>query len=375
MTDIVRGSVAPGFEAVRSAFEDLFGSGAETGASVAAHVGGALVVDLWGGWADAARTHPWEPGTLSTVFSAGKPVAAMAVLRRIADGRIDLDAPIATYWKAFPHPSATVRHALSHQAGLPAARSAATAAAPLPPAGGDPHPGSVAFPLPDISEILDSSRFAAAIAATPLEWEPGTAFGEHALTYGTILGEILLGATGETVGEVVRTFGLDVHFGLSTADAARCAEVEHATPDWPERQLSGHGELWSRALGPVELLATDVVNGPLWRTGELPAVNCHATARGLAAFYEALPRLLPAPLLAEALGPQAVGVDRLLEEDATWTLGWRRDGSWFGMGGIGGSSAGHDESLGYSLAYVTRRLGDHGRGDTMYDTLEAVLRG
>ncbi|MEV4136389.1 serine hydrolase domain-containing protein [Dactylosporangium sp. NPDC049742] len=351
MTDIVRGTVAPGFEPVRSAFEDLFSSGAETGASVAAHVDGALVVDLWGGWADAARTRPWEPGTLSTVFSAGKPVAAMAVLRRVADGRIDLDAPVATYWKAFPHPSATVRHALSHQAGLPAAVVAGTA------------------------EILDSARFAAAIAATPLEWEPGTAFGEHALTYGTILGEILLGATGETVGEVVRTFGLDVHFGLSAADAARCAEVEHATPDWPERQLSGHGELWSRALGPVELLATGVVNGERWRTGELPAVNCHATARGLAAFYEALPRLLPAPLLAEALGPQAVGVDRLLEEDATWTLGWRRDGSWFGMGGIGGSSAGHDESLGYSLAYVTRRLGDHGRGDTMYDTLEAILRG
>ncbi|MFF5233106.1 serine hydrolase domain-containing protein [Dactylosporangium sp. NPDC000521] len=349
-TDMVRGSVAPGFEPVRAAFEELFASGAETGASVAAYAGGTLVVDLWGGWADAARTRPWEPGTLSTVFSAGKPVAAMAVLRRIADGRIDLDAPIASYWTAFPHQTATVRHALSHQAGLPAAA------------------------VSEVAEILDSARFAAAIAATPLEWEPGTAFGEHALTYGTILGEILLGATGETVGEVVRTFGVDVHFGLSAADAARCAEVEHATPDWPERQLTGHGELWSRALGPVELLATEVVNGPLWRTGELPAVNCHATARGLAALYEALPRLLPAPLLAEALAPQAVGVDRLLEEDATWTLGWRRDGAWFGMGGIGGSSAGHDEALGYSLAYVTRRLGDHDRGDTMYDTLEAALR-
>ncbi|MET7419505.1 serine hydrolase domain-containing protein [Dactylosporangium sp. NPDC005555] len=349
MADIVRGSVAPGFETVRTAFEELFGSGAETGASVAAHVGGTLVVDLWGGWADAARTRPWEADTLSTVFSTGKPVAAMAVLRRVADGRIDLDAPVATYWKAFPHPAATVRHALSHQAGLPAAR------------------------VSDVAEILDGDRFAAAIAATPLEWEPGTAFGEHALTYGTILGEILRGATGETVGEVVRTLGVDVHFGLSAVDAARCAEVEHATPDWPERQLSGHGDLWSRALGPAELLATEVVNGPLWRGGELPAVNCHATARGLAAFYEGLPGMLPAPLLAEALGPQAVGFDRLLEQDATWTLGWRREDAWLGMGGIGGSSAGSDESFGYSLAYVTRRLGDHDRGDAMYDTLEAAI--
>ncbi|MDG6101682.1 serine hydrolase domain-containing protein [Dactylosporangium aurantiacum] len=347
---MVRGSVAPGFETVRATFEELFAGGAETGASVAAYVGGTLVVDLWGGWADAARTRPWQEDTLATVFSAGKPVAALAVLRRVADGRIDLDAPIVAYWPAFPHPAATVRHALAHQAGVPAAN------------------------VSDISQILDASRFAAAIAATPPEWEPGTALGEHALTYGTILGEILRGATGETVGEVVRTFGLDVHFGLSAADQRRCAEVEHATPDWPQRQLRGHGELWARALGPAELLATGVVNGPLWRGGELPAVNCHATARGLATCYDRLPELLPAPLLAEATGPQAVGFDRLLEQDATWTLGWRRDGAWFGMGGIGGSSAGSDESLGYSLAYVTRRLGDHDRGNAMYDALEAALR-
>jgi CubicO group peptidase (beta-lactamase class C family) len=363
VTDIVRGSVAPGFEPVRAAFEELFASGAETGAAVAAYVDGSLAVDLWGGWADPARTRPWRADTLSTVFSTGKPVAALAVLRRVADGRIGLDEPIAAYWKAFPHPTATVRHALSHQAGLPAAR---TLAFPGPA-------GTPTSPIPDISEILDSDRFAAAIAATPFEWEPGTAVGEHALTYGTILGEILRGATGETVGEVVRTFGLDVHFGLSPADAARCADVEHATPDWPERQLSGHGELWARALGPAALLATDVVNGPLWRGGELPAVNCHATARGLAALYDGLPRLLPAPLLAEALAPQAVGFDRLLEEEATWTLGWRRDGAWFGMGGIGGSSAGSDESFGYSLAYVTRRLGDHDRGNAMYDAVEAAI--
>ncbi|MEV0127805.1 serine hydrolase domain-containing protein [Dactylosporangium sp. NPDC050688] len=346
---MVQGSVAPGFEAVRATFEKLFASGAETGASVAAYAGGTLVVDLWGGWADAARTRPWQADTLATVFSAGKPVAALAVLRRVADGRIDLDTPIAAYWPAFPHPGATVRHALAHQAGIPAAR------------------------VSDISEILDASRFAAAIAATPLEWEPGTAFGEHALTYGTILGEILRGATGETVGEVVRTFGLDVHFGLPEAEQRRCAEVEHATPDWPQRQLQGHGELWSRALGPAALLATEVVNGPLWRGGELPAVNCHATARGLAASYTRLPELLPAPLLAEATGPQAVGFDRLLEEDATWTLGWRRDGAWFGMGGIGGSSAGTDAAIGYTLAYVTRRLGDHDRGSAMYDAVEAAL--
>ncbi|WP_344407245.1 serine hydrolase domain-containing protein [Dactylosporangium fulvum] len=345
------GTVADGFERVADAFRAQLDSGAETGASVAAYVDGRLVVDLWGGWADAARTRPWEPDTLTTLFSTSKPIAATAVLTRVAGGAIALDDPIVRYWKAFPHPATTVRHALAHQAGLPAV------AEPLTPA-----------------EALDWERFTAAIAATPLEWEPGTAVGEHALTYGNILGAILRGSTGETIGEVVRSFGVDVHFGLSEVDLRRCAEVEHGSPDWPEQSVHGHGDLWARALGnPAGLLDVDVLNGAAWRTGEMPAVNGHATARGLAALYAKLPELLPADLLAEALAPQVDGYDLLLEEGAVWTLGWRRDGTWVGMGGIGGSSAGGDERTGYWMAYVTRRLADHDRGNALYDAVEACL--
>ncbi|MGI5239150.1 serine hydrolase domain-containing protein [Dactylosporangium sp. CA-139066] len=353
MDDVMRGSVASGFEPVAETFRRLLESGAETGASVAAYAGGELVVDLWGGWADAARTRPWRADTLATVFSVSKPVVALAVLTRVADGRIGLDEPVARYWPAFAHPTGTVRHALAHQLGLPAI------AEPLTPA-----------------EALDWERCTAAVFASPLEWEPGTGVGEHALTYGNILGAILRGATGETVGEVVRGLGHDVHFGLSTADIQRCAEVEHGAADWPQQAVHGHGELWARALGnPAGLLDPAVLNGPAWRSGELAAVNGHATARGLAGLYQALPSLLPAGLLAEALAPQAEGFDRLLEEDATWTLGWRRDEGWVGMGGIGGSSAGGflDEPGGYRMAYVTRHLADHDRSNALYDAVEACL--
>ncbi|GAA4257746.1 serine hydrolase domain-containing protein [Dactylosporangium darangshiense] len=353
MDDLVQGSVARGFEPVADAFRRLVEDGTETGASVAAYAGGELVVDLWGGWADAARTRPWRADTLTTVFSVSKPIAALAVLTRVADGRIGLDDPVARYWPAFGDPRGTVRHALSHQLGLPAVAEALT---------------------PD--EALQWERCTAAIFASPLEWEPGTAVGEHALTYGNILGAILRGATGETIGEVVRGLGHDVHFGLSVVDAGRCAEVEHATPGWPDEAVHGHGELWARALGnPAGLLDTAVLNGPAWRGGELPAVNGHATARGLAGLYQALPSLLPADLLAEALAPQVEGFDRLLQQDAVWTLGWRRDEGWVGMGGIGGSSAGGflDEPGGYRMAYVTRHLAGHERSNALYDAVEACL--
>jgi len=111
--------------------------------------------------------------------------------------------------------------------------------------------------------------------------------------------------------------------------------------------------------------------------GRDTAVNGHGTARALAGLYAALlaadPRLLPSAILAEALAPQAVGPDRLLGQEATWTLGWRREGGFVGLGGIGGSSAGMDENRGYAFAYVTRRLAGHDRSNACYDALEACL--
>src|SRR5262249_31068830 len=133
-----------------------------------------------------------------------------------------------------------------------------------------------------------------------------------------------------------------------------------------------------RALGnPAGTLELATLNGSAWRRAEIPAVNAHATALGLAGLYAALladdGRVLPRELLAQALAPQAVGFDRLVLQEATWTLGVRKDGSFVGMGGIGGSSGGLDAERGYAMAYVTRRLADHSRSDACYDALERCL--
>jgi CubicO group peptidase (beta-lactamase class C family) len=353
------GTVDPAFAPVADVFEDFLASGQETGAAVAAYVGGRRVVDLWGGWADAARTRPWTPDTLVTIFSAGKPLVATCLLRSLDPRDLDsLETPVSRFWPEFAagdKSTATVRHALAHQAGVPAVAGVLS-----------------------VAEAFDWDGFAQAIADTPAAWVPGTAHGEHALTYGHLLGEILRRATGTTLDDAVRDLPFDVHFGLSGTDLARVAEVGYGHPGWPARTVGGRGELWSRALGnPAGLLDLDVLNGADWRRGLMPAVTAHASARGLAAFYAALlardSRVLPRALRDEALAPQAVGPDQLLEEEATWTLGWRRDGGWVGMGGVGGSSAGLDEDRGYSLAYTTRHLDSHDRSDACYDALEACL--
>jgi CubicO group peptidase (beta-lactamase class C family) len=324
------------------------------------------VVDLWGGWADAARKRPWTPDTLVTTFSVCKPIAALGLLRRVADGTVELDVAITRYWRDFGaggKADATVRHALAHQAGVPVVDEPLTADA-----------------------VFDWDRFAAAIAATTAVWEPGTAHGEHTVTYGHLLGTILSGVGGNggaTIGRIVRDeiagpLGLDIHIGLSGSDQARVADVEYGADEWPSRVANERGGLWTRALtNPAGLLRLEVLNGARWRAAEVPAVNGHCTARGLAGLYALLlagdRRVLPEALLAEALAPQAVGRDEVLGEEATWTLGWRREGSFVGLGGIGGSSAGMDEERGYALAYTTRRLAGHERSDACYDALESCL--
>jgi CubicO group peptidase (beta-lactamase class C family) len=97
----IQGDCAARFGVVRETFAKSFAAGREVGASFAATVNGVLVVDLWGGHADAARTRPWQRDTLVNVFSTTKAMAALC-LHQLADrGRLDLAAPVARYWPEF----------------------------------------------------------------------------------------------------------------------------------------------------------------------------------------------------------------------------------------------------------------------------------
>lgn len=73
----------------------------------------------WGyGWADPFERREFTPDTPVDSGSIAKPITSAAVLLLVRDGKIDLDAPVQRYLREYPHPSATVRHLLSHSAGL-----------------------------------------------------------------------------------------------------------------------------------------------------------------------------------------------------------------------------------------------------------------
>src|SRR5579859_2357926 len=100
----IEGEVAPGFGPVRDAFAANFervGDYQELGAALCAFHDGRCVVDIWGGWADRAKTRRWERDTLVNVWSATKGLTATAVARLVDQGRLDYEAAAARYWPGF----------------------------------------------------------------------------------------------------------------------------------------------------------------------------------------------------------------------------------------------------------------------------------
>ncbi|GLZ56777.1 serine hydrolase domain-containing protein [Micromonospora sp. NBRC 107095] len=354
------------FTPVRDHFHDLLASGRETGASLTIWYDGQPVVDLVGGSRSGHRPGdaPWLPDTLVNVYSVGKPVAALCLLLLVDRGTVDLDAPVDRYWPEFRTP-ATVRQVLSHTAGLPA------------------------FPVPrPATAIADWALLTGDLAAADPEWSPGSVAGEHAWTYGHLVGELVRRVDGRSLGrflaeEVADPWQLDLGFGLTEADQQRCADLRYGDPQWPGRKLGEPLSLRARALGnPAGGLDLAVLNSPLWRGAEMPAVNLHATAPSLARLYAGLlaggvlngVRLVSPELIAETTRVQYDGPDLVLDRPVQWTLGMQRepDGSW-GMGGIGGSSAWADPERGYTFAYATAHLAEHDRVDELVEALHSVL--
>ena len=355
----IAGSFAPGCEGVRDAFARCFTEFGETGAACALWRDGRLVADLWAGEARAGL--PWRRDTLVGVYSSAKPFAALGLLVLVSRGLVELDAPVARYWPDYAargKAATTVRHVLTHRAGLMAV---------------DP-PISTA-------DLFEWDRVTAALAASPPQWEPGTDQGEHAVYYGHLVGEIARRVTGVHFGEWLRRevagpWGLELLVGLAPEEQARCATLVDVTGQWREPLALDPATLRGRALiGPAGGLDFGVVNGPAWRSACIPAVNAHGTARGIARLYGGLlaggvlegTRLLSDVLAREVITEQCRGFDRFCMEEVAWGLGVQLDVDGFGHGGRGGSLGWADPGAGIALAYVTAGMGTHDRATAVWD--------
>ena len=96
----VDGFCDPRFSVVREVFEKKVAE-SEVGASIAFMLDGEMVVDLWGGFTAKDKAEPWGRDTIANTYSTTKGMTALVAHRLVEQGKIDLDAPVASYWPEF----------------------------------------------------------------------------------------------------------------------------------------------------------------------------------------------------------------------------------------------------------------------------------
>jgi CubicO group peptidase (beta-lactamase class C family) len=117
---IQRTSETQALAAIKAQLDAATAAGKFAGAVRVAHEGHP-VFDYVGGLADRERGVPNTIDTLFRIGSMNKMFTAVSILQLVEAGKVDLDAPIATYLPHYPNKDlasrATVKHLLTHTGG------------------------------------------------------------------------------------------------------------------------------------------------------------------------------------------------------------------------------------------------------------------
>ncbi len=92
------------------------------GYTVAVAIDGIMAWSASVGWADIANKKEMTVQTTLRIGSTSKALTATGLARLVAEGKLDLDAPLSHYFAELPHPDwgkITARHLASHMSGLP----------------------------------------------------------------------------------------------------------------------------------------------------------------------------------------------------------------------------------------------------------------
>ena len=352
------------FAPVREAFEANFASGGDVGASFCATLQGETVVDLWGGFADAARTRPWDRDTIVNVYSTTKTMTFLTALLLADRGELDFDAPVVRYWPEFAangKAGIKVSHLMAHSAGLSGWREPVT-----------------------IEDLYDWEKVTGLLAAQAPLWPPGAAPGYHAITQGYLVGEVVRRITGRSLGtvfreEIAEPLGADFHIGLPASEDARVAEL---IPP-PKGQAAGDGqqtEIQKISFNnPVIDVSATATRG--WRGAQIPAAGGTGNARSVAEIHTILAnggvakgrRFLSEAGCRRALELQIEGPDLVLGSPARFGMGFGLGGGVVPLpnpqdslywGGYGGSIIIIDMKARTTLSYVMNKMAGTTTGDT-----------
>jgi CubicO group peptidase (beta-lactamase class C family) len=360
MTDI-QGTCEAKFEPVREIFTQTFaveGPYRNAGASLCVYAEGRCVVDLHGG--EVTPGQPWTRDTLVNIWSATKGVVATAVAMLVDQGRLSYDAPVAKYWPEFAQAGKqgiTVAQLMSHQAGVNGYVAPTT-----------------------LVDLCNWETATSRLAAQAPFWTPGESTSYHAVTYGFLAGELVRRASGKSVcrflaEDLSGPLGADIFIGVPEAQRSRISPIRG--PKVARTLSQGMHPIAQRAVTNPQLTA-ELPNDDAWIAAELPAVNGHATASGLAKLYSALANggrlgtrdLISREGIERMRTPLSTRPDLMLGA-RTWAAGvvLNAEGNYgpnpktFGHSGWGGSFGCADPDSGIGIGYVHNQMGPDVTGD------------
>jgi CubicO group peptidase (beta-lactamase class C family) len=367
---------------------DIFfqqGEGTPGGSSLAIFQNGEPVLSVWQG--QAKENKPWNAETVSVIFSCTKGLSSLLAHRLVQDGSLDLDQKVSHYWPEFAHEGKQdmpVKWLLQHKAGLSATRNDLT-----------------------LDQITDGHTLENELAMQEPLWEPGTAHGYHALTFGTLVGKLAHNITGMTLGKyfdelIAKPLEVDAWVGLPKekfknlapliTDGKRTATVAELNADayWLSRSMTFGGALDHR----VESFDTGF-NNPKLIAAELPGAGGVSNAFAIAKIYSAAAtatdgvRLLEDETLRAATVTQSTGPLKFESQNGPfpkWGNGFMLDvpgfkemlgPSSFGHDGLGGQNAFGDFEHRIGFAYTTNYLQsgaqEQSRQQKLIQTLKEIL--
>jgi CubicO group peptidase (beta-lactamase class C family) len=379
------GTCSARFDPLRELFAAKLESGEDLGASLAVNIDGEMVVDLWGGWADEARTAPWTENTIANVFSTTKTMTALAALELVDRGELDLDAAIAKYWPEFAAQSKEgikVRHLLAHTSGVSGWDQPIT-----------------------LDDLYDWDKSTALLAAQAPWWEPGTASGYHMLNYGHLIGEVIRRITGHRLGEffaahIAGPLGADFHIGLPPSEFHRVANVvpqppkEVELPGTPDRagvimpdppQLDPNSVAFKTWTNPTMRPLHECSCTERWRRADIGAANGHGNARSVARLQSAVAcggevdgvRLLSPQTIDRIFEVQSNGIDLVIGIPLEIGVGYSLlpEGRVCCWGGAGGSLAMIDVDRRMTFSYVMNKMASGGIAWALVERVYEIVKG
>ena len=194
---------------------------------------------------------PVTPDTLFNAASMTKPITAIAVLRLVQEGKINLDAPVNSYLKSWKlpenqytiHRQVTVRELLNHTSGI------------------GTHNGEVIDPdkgLPTLLQMLNGQK-PATISPVRVEAIPGSKFAYSNGGY-LVLQLLIHTVTGMTYAQYERQTVLrPLHMNHSVFDDPLTAQQASSA-------ATGYWENGVSAIAPAHFMEPNLAAGGLWTT-------------------------------------------------------------------------------------------------------------